>query len=71
AVQNMLLAAHAMGLGACWVGAFREDAVAQCLRLAEHLRPVALIPVGVPDEQPAGPGRRSLHEVVHEHKPSG
>ncbi len=63
AIQNLLLMAHGMGLGGCWVGAFRERSVAQLLELPEHLRPVALVAVGVPAEQPPMPTRRELAEV--------
>jgi nitroreductase len=63
ATQNMLLVAHAMGLGTCWVGAFRERDVASVLGLASHLRPVAIVPVGWPAEAPAAPGRRAVAEV--------
>jgi nitroreductase len=63
ATENLLLAAHALGLGACWVGAFRERDVAALLELPEHLRPVAIVPIGVPDEEPSSPGRRPLDEV--------
>jgi nitroreductase len=63
ATQNLLLAAHALGLGACWVGAFRERDVRRALELPEHLRPVALVPIGLPVEEPSSPGRRPLEEV--------
>ena len=65
ATMHILLAAAALGLGACWVGAFREDVVREALDLATHLRPVAMIPVGHPAEEvcPA-PLRRPLEEVV-------
>ncbi|MBI4703115.1 MAG: nitroreductase family protein [Deltaproteobacteria bacterium] len=63
AIQNMLLVAHAMGLGTCWVGAFDEQAVAQVLELRDGLRPVALVPVGVPAERPRMPPRRPVGEV--------
>ncbi len=46
AVQNMLLAATALGLGTCWVGAFREEEAARALDLPPHLRPLALVPMG-------------------------
>ncbi len=46
ATQNLLLCATALGLGACWVGAFREEEVARALRLARDIRPLALVPVG-------------------------
>ena len=46
ATENMLLAATALGLGACWVGAFREEDAAGALRLVKDLRPLALVPIG-------------------------
>ena len=52
AVQNMLLAVVALGLGACWVGAFDEKAAARVLELPAHLRPVAMIPIGYTKERP-------------------
>ncbi len=64
ATENLLLAAAAEGLGACWVGAFDEGAVAHHLRLPEGWRPVALVPVGVPAERPGARRRRPLEEVV-------
>jgi nitroreductase len=48
AIENILLAATALGLGTCWVGAFDEAAAAQALALPNDLRPVALIPIGYP-----------------------
>jgi nitroreductase len=44
--MSLLLAADALGYGACWVGAFDEAAVARALELPTGERPVALIPVG-------------------------
>ena len=63
AVQNMLLAATAHGLGTCWVGAFSEEQVALALGISSSRRPVALIPLGYPAEQPRVPPRRPLEEV--------
>ncbi len=52
ATQNILLAAHAKGLGAVWVGIFpREDRVKgfrKLLGLPGHIVPLALVPVGFP-----------------------
>jgi nitroreductase len=65
ATENLLLAAVALGLGACWVGAFDERAAASVLRLEPHLRPVALIPTGHPAREATCPtSRRSLQDVV-------
>ena len=63
AVEHVLLAATALGLGACWVGAFDESAVARAVALPAHLRPVALVPLGAPAEAPAPTSRRTLAEV--------
>ncbi|MGB9903459.1 MAG: nitroreductase family protein [Desulfotomaculales bacterium] len=65
AAQNILLAAFALGLGACWVGAFREEEVRLGLSLPKGLLPVALIPVGYPAGEPERrSGRRELSEVT-------
>jgi nitroreductase len=64
-IENMLLAAHSMGLGACWVGAFNEDEVARILAIPGKTLPVAIIPVGYPDEQPVAPPRMAMDRLVH------
>ncbi|MFA6255249.1 MAG: nitroreductase family protein [Patescibacteria group bacterium] len=46
ATQNLLLATTALGLGACWVGAFDENKTREVLNLTDNLRPVVIIPVG-------------------------
>ncbi len=65
AVENILLAAHALGLGAVWVGAFYENAVSKILDLPEFVRPIAIIPVGWPDEKPAKRSRYPVEELTH------
>lgn len=64
-IENMLLAAHELGLGACWVGEFSEAEVKRILSIPDGVRPVALVPVGYPDEKPRVP-KREL--IVHEEK---
>ena len=64
ATQNMLLVAHAKGIGSCWVGAFSEVLVREALGLGQMMRPVALIPLGYPAQVPAPPPRRPLEEMV-------
>ena len=57
ATENLLLAAHAMGLGAVWTGLHpdmnRAKMVQEMLGLPEHIIPLCVVPVGVPAEQPA------------------
>jgi len=58
------LAATALGLGACWVGAFYPEAVARAVQAPAHLEPAVLLALGYPDEHPRPTGRRPLAEVV-------
>ncbi len=52
AAQNLLLAAHALGLGACWMCAplFCPDVVRQTLILPDDWQPQALLTIGYPAE---------------------
>ena len=56
ATENLLLAAHAMGLGAVWTGLHpdmnRAKMVQDMLGLPEHIIPLCVVPVGVPAEHP-------------------
>lgn len=56
ATQNILLAAHALGLGAVWTGVHptpRVQTVTQRLDLPPHLIPLCVIALGHPAESPA------------------
>ena len=56
AIENLLLAAHAQGLGACWVGIHPGEAlikrVKELLSLPGPFVPVAMVSLGQPGEQP-------------------
>ncbi len=65
AVENMLLAIHSLGLGAVWVGAFDEDRVSQILNIPSYVRPIAIIPVGYPAENPRIRRRKDINEITH------
>lgn len=53
ATQNALLAAHALGLGACWCGLYpreeRAAAAAKFLGIPEKIIPMAILAIGYPD----------------------
>jgi nitroreductase len=53
----MMLAAHALGLSTCWIGAFDEEKIGHILELPNQLRPIAVVPVGYSDETPIKPRR--------------
>jgi nitroreductase len=64
ATENILLAAHALGLGSCWVGAFDEEKVKSILCLPEDVRPVAIIPIGYPAEDSKKPERKMFDNLT-------
>ena len=64
AIQNMLLMAHSLGLGACWVRSFDEEKVRRILAITENARPQAIITLGIPDEKPPEPSRIPLTHIA-------
>ncbi|MEM2154191.1 MAG: nitroreductase family protein [Nitrososphaeria archaeon] len=64
AAAYLQLAATALGLGSVWVGAFNDDEVSECVSAGE-LKPVAIIPVGYPDEEPMITPRRGVNNMAH------
>jgi len=67
AVQNLLLAAYAEGLGTCWFCAplFCPERVREVLGVPEDVKPQALITLGYPAEKPEAPPRKPLRNVLH------
>ncbi len=62
---SLLLGAHFKGYGACWVGAFDEETVTMILKVSADMKPVALVPIGIPDGPvPKKRKRRPLSEIV-------
>ena len=64
AIQNMLLTAHSLGLGATWVGVsiFRQKVINEVVGAGDNL--MAVLAVGYPDEKPKAPGRKPLSEIA-------
>ena len=56
ATENILLAAHALGLGAVWTGLYPDEervkAVSEVLKLTDNIIPLCTIVIGYPAEQP-------------------
>jgi nitroreductase len=65
ATQNILLTAYSLGLGACWVGAFKEEEAKEILKVPSGVRPLAIIPIGYPDEAPTPRSRRPISQITH------
>ncbi len=60
------LAATEAGLGTCWVGAFADDAVRKAVGASAAMRPVAILPIGVPADAAGVRARRAVKDLVHE-----
>ena len=65
AMQNLVLTATELGLGTCWIAAFKERAAKKALNIPSNVRVVAMTPLGYPDEKPSTQIRRPLTEIVH------
>ncbi len=52
AIQSMTLTAYSLGIGCCWLGAFRRENVDTLLALPEDSAVIYLLAVGYPDELP-------------------
>ena len=61
ATQNILLAAHALGLGAVWLGVYprkeRQKGIRELFNLPDHIHPFSLVSVGYPAEEKICPDR--------------
>jgi nitroreductase len=70
ATENMLLAAHAMGLGAVWTGihtkADREKGFRELFQLPDHIMPLSLVVVGHPAKQSESQSRFDSDKVHYE-----
>jgi|YelNatPaOPRAMG01_1025707.scaffolds.fasta_scaffold02937_14 nitroreductase len=66
AVCNAMLAAVEVGLGTCWVDAVFEDIAAKAINAREGHKPVVLLTVGYPAENPPKTLRRELSDLVIE-----
>ena len=66
----ILLGATEQGLGACFVGSYNSEEVTKIFQLPNHVRPVGLITLGYPDEQPRKPSNPKipLEKLVHENR---
>jgi nitroreductase len=63
ALQNILLAAHDVGLGGCAIGSFHSQAISSFLKLPENVEPCLLVVLGKPEVSPSAPRQRPIKEI--------
>ncbi len=66
AIEHMLLAAHALGYGSCWMTGplVAQEAFEKVLGYGKEKFIAALLPVGAPDEQPPARQRKALDDIL-------
>jgi len=69
AIDHLTLQATDLGLGTCWICKFDVMKTVELLNLRDDIEPIALIPIGFPDEEANterhNEQRKSLEEIVH------
>jgi nitroreductase len=82
ALEHLVLAATALGLGACWIGGFDEKTVSRLLGIPDPIRVIAYTPLGYPADKESLMGRtvktiarshsrKPLAKVVHRERWGG
>ena len=64
AAQNILLAAHEMGIGSCMALSYAKVAIKEILDIPEGIEPLLVITLGYPAEDPEPPPRLKLNEIA-------
>lgn len=65
AAENILLAAHSLGLGGCAIASFNEGCVSKVLNVPKNWKPMLIVSLGYPDKIPKAPHKKSLSELVY------
>ncbi|BCA79962.1 nitroreductase family protein [Desulfuromonas sp. AOP6] len=65
AFEHLCLAAHALGLGTCWMGWYDEAKIKAALAIPEPMRVVGFTPLGIPDQEPKPRPRKALTDIAY------
>jgi nitroreductase len=70
ATENILIAANALGLGACWVGIYpveeRIKGLKELLGMPDHVVPLSMVSLGYPAEKKSPPDRFRNERIHHD-----
>jgi len=69
ATENLILAAHSLGLGSCWIDHgigdnMAEDQIRKLLKVPENYKIVSLIAIGFAAETPKSRAKKEVHEIA-------
>jgi len=71
ATENILIAAHSLGLGSCWVAGDKKpycNEIKEILTVPPSYKLISLLPIGYPQETPTAHDKREINEVMHKEK---
>jgi len=68
ASQNIMLAAHEMGIGTCVALSYAKSAISEILELPENVEPMLVVTLGYPAEAPEPPPRYELSKMAFEER---
>jgi len=63
AMQNMVIAAWALGVGSCWIGGCNEKEIKKLLKIPDKWKFVALLTLGYPAEQPKPRKKKQVEKL--------
>ncbi len=64
-IENILIAAHAQGLGACWVGTYELDKLRSEFSIPGNVLPVGIVTIGYPTGNIELPPKKPLNTLVY------
>lgn len=64
AFEHLCLAAHALGLGTCWMGLYDEPKIKQHFDMPEQIKIIGITPLGYPDQEPKPRPRKEMAEIA-------
>jgi nitroreductase len=65
AAENILLAAHSLGLGGCAIASFIPQAIKKVIKAPDTFQPILIVSIGFIDATPSIPKKKSLSELVY------
>jgi nitroreductase len=68
ASQNIMLAAHEMGIGTCVALSYAKSAISEILELPDNVEPMLVVTLGYPAEAPEPPPRFELSKMAFEER---
>lgn len=64
AAQNILLAAHALGIGSCPIVSFNSEAVREIVNAPKDWQPILVVSLGYPDRVQNPPAKKKLSDIA-------